>query len=164
MSGNKLTGVVLLGMVVLMAGGLYLAYRSSTPDTIKSTEEAKAVTQVVNKELGVVGINQGLQVTDFIIENGGSEELLLYDVTTSCMCTVAQVESGGVISPEFVMGKRSSHVMKVLPGSSATVKMIFDPAYHGPGGIGEVTRQVMMRTNDANQSMLVFTMSATVVQ
>ena len=164
MSNNRLTVGILVGMVALIVGGLYLAARLSTPTGVKMSQKVSASVTETTKERGDVGINEGLLITDFLISNTGSDPLALYDVTTSCMCTVAQVEMGSVISPEFRMGERSSYVANVPPGEAATIKLIFDPAFHGPNGLGSVTRQAMMRTNDPRQPKIVLTMSSNVVQ
>jgi hypothetical protein len=164
MSNNRLAIGILMGTAALIAGGFYLAARLSTPAGVKMSQNASAVVMGKTQERGDVSINQGLVITDFIIKNAGSDSLALYDVTTSCMCTVARVEVGSVVSPDFRMGERSSYVANIPPGDTATVKLIFDPAFHGPNGLGTVTREAMMRTNDPRQPKLVFAMSATVVQ
>lgn len=164
MSNNRLIFTILIGVVALMGSGVYLAAKLGTPANVRMNKDALLSVTETDKELGDISIDQDLVVTDFLIKNVGSESLALYNLTTSCMCTVVQVQIGDVISPEFKMGDRSTYVANVPPGEAATIKLIFDPAFHGPNGLGEVTRQAMMRTNDPREPKLVFTMSATVTR
>lgn len=47
--------------------------------------------------------------------------------------------------------------LTVKPGETVTVKAIFDPAAHGPSGVGPVERQIMISTNaDPGQITLQF--------
>lgn len=164
MSNNKLVIIILVSVLALVVVSSYVTNKFRTPEGVEASENARVEFGETRKDRGEVKINQGLLVTDFLIKNVGSDPLILYDVSTSCMCTVATIEIDGVSSPEFKMGERSSYTAMVLPGGTATVKLIFDPAFHGPNGVGPVTRQVMMRTNDSSQPKLEFIISATVVK
>jgi len=54
--------------------------------------------------------------------------------------------------------------MELLPGEQAQVEVVFDPAFHGPSGLGSITRQVVMDTSDPDRSRLEFSMRGLVVK
>ncbi len=164
MSDNKLLVGILLGSVALITGGVFLTTKLGTPTNVKLSNNARAAVAVTTKDWGDMGIDKGKVEADFPIKNTGSETLKLYNITTSCMCTLAHLTINSVDSPSFRMGDRSDYVADVAPGSTATLKVVFDPAFHGPNGVGPVQRQAIVETNDPQNSKLEFSMSGTVVR
>lgn len=163
MSSNKIILTVLAGTLLLVAAGVFLAGKTSTPSGVSRNSRASAVVDSATKDWGEIGINNGKVEAGFPIKNTGSDTLKLYNITTSCMCTLAHLTINGADSPSFRMGDRSSYVGEVAPGSEAVLKVVFDPAYHGPNGLGPVTRQALVETNDPQNPKLQFSMSGTVV-
>jgi len=80
------------------------------------------------------------------------------------MCTTAQLKTPEVISKKFVMHESSSDVIEVKPGETAELIVEFDPAFHGPSGVGLVTRTITMDTNDTKNSKLTFNLAGNVVK
>jgi hypothetical protein len=104
-------------------------------------------------------MKDGIVTKEFEIKNTGNQTLKLFNVSTSCMCTTAKFEG----SPEiFGMHTKSNSVKEVAPHQSTKLQVIFDPAFHGPSGIGPITRQVSVQTNDPDHTELDFTLTAMV--
>jgi len=80
------------------------------------------------------------------------------------MCTTAQVIIDGKSSPLFKMHQKSAWTGEVQPGKEAELKVIFDPAFHGPSGVGAMTRQIEVATNDKNNPKLEFMLKGVVVK
>jgi len=77
--------------------------------------------------------------------------LEIANIATSCMCTKAYLKQGDNKSEGFGMkGMSASSSWKgiIKPGQTAEIIADFDPTYHGPQGIGSVTRMVSFETND----------------
>jgi len=67
-------------------------------------------------------------------------------------------------SPKFKMHEKSSYVFEVNPGETAELIVEFDPAFHGPSGVGPITRTITMNTNDTKNSTLTFNLTGNVVK
>ena len=155
---------VLLTIALLGGGTFLLTGGSSGPARVTVSQSAKAFAQQRSYDFGQVSY-QGANVTrDFIIKNTGTDILRLMNIRTSCHCTKAQVIVNGETSPYFGMSGVSSWIGEIQPGKEGKLKVIFDPAYHGLGGVGPVSRLVNVETNDASNKNLEFSLTGTVTK
>lgn len=101
----------------------------------------------------------------FTIINSGTEPVTLSRITTSCMCTIAYLIDGARRLGPFGMpghgGPKGTLVETIPAGGSRDVEVIFDPAAHGPAGIGRISRAVFLE--DAKGEVKALKISATVV-
>lgn len=149
--------------LAIVGGGVWALQLTDSPSAPSAaTENARATLQEMKHDWGSVSMKDGTVTKTFTIANEGTEPLVLSDVTTSCMCTTAQLKLGGETSPVFDMHGKSSYTMSVPPQETAELEVIFDPAFHGPSGVGDITRIITVRTNDAASKELTFTLTATV--
>lgn len=158
----------LLGIIVVTAlvlgGVVYLG--SKIGATAQVTTDTKVAVAIENNQFdwGTIDINGGIVSKTFAIENKGTAPLKLYDTKTSCMCTTAQLSTPAETSKKFGMHEKTSSVFEVSPGETAELLVDFDPAFHGPSGVGPISRTVTMNTNDPNNQTLSFQLSANVVK
>lgn len=93
---------------------------------------------------GNIKINGGIVQTKFSLKNLSQETVKVAKVETSCMCTEASLKAGDQESPFFGMpghgGANPGWQAEITPGGEATLTVKFDPAAHGPEGLGKVTR------------------------
>jgi len=153
---------ILVATVAMFGGGVWLLGKAA-PDVALS-EAARAKVGETSFDWGEIAIDGGKATHTFEVKNEGEGVLKLYEVGTSCMCTTAQVKIGDKVSPYFGMHSASGWTGEVPSGETAKVEVVFDPAYHGPSGVGEITRQVKMRTNDSQMPEIVFRLAAEVVK
>ncbi|MEK7521904.1 MAG: DUF1573 domain-containing protein, partial [Patescibacteria group bacterium] len=113
---------------------------------------------------GRIDYSGGKVKANFSIKNQGGGTLKLRNVRTSCHCTQARVTIEGSASPYFGMNSVSSWVGEVAPAGEANLEVVFDPAYHGPGGIGPINRFVEVETSDKNNKKLEFVTRGIVVK
>ena len=110
-------------------------------------------------DFGRVPIDGGKVETLFNIVNEAPGEMRLLSVATSCGCTEAVAEFGdGSTVGSFdlpVDGQDSDAGRSVSAGESFKVRVVFDPAAHGPEGVGELMREVILATRDGAQTRLV---------
>jgi hypothetical protein len=167
MSDKKfLIGLVVVS-VLLIGGGLALAVRggnSAPASQIETKSLARAVLGETSYDWGEIGINNGNAEAFFTIKNEGADPLKLSNIITSCACTTAQLIMGDQQSPAFGMHNKSAYVFEVPPQGEAQLKVIFDPAYHGPNGVGPINREIKITTNDANQPVLKFIATGMVIR
>ncbi len=98
-----------------------------------------------------VSLRGGVVNTVMTIKNTGGSALVINDMETSCGCTSATVEKGGIEGPEFGMkGHGPSPVgwsETLQPGETALLNIYYDPAVH-PELRGAVTRAIALYSND----------------
>lgn len=159
--------IILLALVtiLILGGGVILISGSSTTSTgIIASAKAKASVLTTEYAWGNIPYGGGYAKKSFIIKNAGTDVLKLTNIKTSCHCTKANITIDGKESLYFGMSGASSWIGEVAPGKEATLNVVFDPAFHGPQGIGPVQRYISVETNDASNSKLTFTLTGTVIK
>jgi hypothetical protein len=162
----------LLLLLVAVSGGLGCtggAERSGTaqaghPRSLLEHERQQAESSLrsdqVSHDFGDIPIDGGVVETVFQVENDG-EETRLVAVYTSCGCTSAVLEfgDGSTVGPFGMPGHGDPlEIGRTLaPGESFLVKLAFDPAAHGPQGLGNVMRVVSLHTRGGATAELTIT-------
>lgn len=120
-----------------------LANVSSGPPATVASDESSF-------DFGQVSMASGKVSHLFKIKNTGGQNLDISKLYTSCMCTVATLISGGKKFGPFGMaghGFIPKINASVASGSEADVEVVFDPAAHGPAGVGPIQRVVYLETS-----------------
>lgn len=102
-------------------------------------------------DFGTISMARGKVRKEFQLKNTTSQTVLLTKLFTSCMCTKATLTVGGkTVGPFGMPGHAFIPSIKetLSPGVSATITAEFDPAAHGPAGVGTISRAVTLE-NDA---------------
>lgn len=158
-----LLAIVFLSLLVL-GGGVIFASKIGGKPEVAPNKEVKAQVSETNYSWGEIPIDGGNVKKNFPIKNAGQDILKVFNVKTSCMCTTTRVLIQEQLSPPFGMHSQSPWVGKIAPGEEAQLEIVFDPAYHGPSGLGPITREILLETNDPANSKLIFTLTGTVVK
>lgn len=154
-----------IGITVIVFGiVVFLGLRMNTTAKISTDNQVRMEIAENTYDWGTIDIDGGIVSTSFTIENKGSTPLKLYDVKTSCMCTTAQLKNTEQRSKKFGMHEKSSSVFEVKPRETAQLVVEFDPAFHGPSGIGPISRTVTMNTNSVDNPSLTFQLAGNVVK
>lgn len=143
---------VIVGTILFIGGLAFLMTKSSggssgkdsfIPNTEATNLEASPSGRM---DLGSISYGGGIVSKSFQIKNVSSSSVKLRKITTSCMCTKAKVKLGGRETKWYGMemnGDLNPLIDFDLPaGGTAEVVFNFDPAAHGPQGIGAVDRVV----------------------
>lgn len=103
-------------------------------------------------DLGEVTLNGGLVTKEYEIKNTSGQALKLKKIATSCMCTQAKVSVNGretkFFGMEHGMDKNPPITFEIASGEMAKVTVTFDPAAHGPQGVGPFERIVWLTFSD----------------
>ncbi len=150
--------------LVVLVGTIYFGGKAGKATQVSADSNVELSVESTNHSWGTIEYDGGTVAKTFSIGNTGTEIVRLYDVVTSCMCTTAQLITPEKSSGKFGMHSSSSEIYELKPGESAELKIEFDPAYHGPSGVGQVTRTVVVKTNAAKHPQLTFQLSALVVK
>lgn len=163
MSNSKIITGIIGASLLLLIGGVYFASKAPQPPEIQSSSQVNIDIEETSFNWGTIPLTGGKVEKIFIINNSGSDPLQLANVKTSCMCTQAQLIIDGQKSPNFGMHSNSSWSGEVESGKKAELKVIFDPAFHGPSGTGQISRVITVETNDQNNPTLEFRLTANVI-
>ncbi len=166
MKPNRLVIVISIVTLAILGLGVWLISRPASGSQLGATTSVggKAEVPVTSFDWGTINYGGGDVTAEFDIANSGVAPLKLSEVSTSCMCTTAQVIINDQNSPFFGMHQKSSWIGQIPVGGQAKLKVVFDPAFHGPSGVGPVTRQIVMTTNDPQHPKLEFNLKGTVVK
>lgn len=92
----------------------------------------------------------------FHFTNDGDEDLILTGAVTSCMCTSAYFElPDGSISPSFGMHGNETWSYAVKPGEEFELEVTFDPMAHGPNGVGQIQRGIILNSSAGDTELKV---------
>ncbi|MBI2042554.1 MAG: DUF1573 domain-containing protein [Candidatus Nealsonbacteria bacterium] len=136
--------IAVLGGTVLLMGGIIVMDKGGVQASGGQIELSPATI-----DLGTVSMANGNVKTTYQIKNIGKEALKIDRVWTSCMCTTAVLKLGDKTSPAFGMHDSSSlWSQEIQSGEEALLEVTFDPALHGPEGVGQLTRAIYLSTSD----------------
>ncbi len=154
----------LLITTLVLIGVAYGFVKVSQKQIVPPNGGAQAIVENTSVDWGQIQYNGGKVKATYRITNNGTETLKLFGATTSCACTSGTITTNGKVSPPFGMHDPMSGVIEVSPGKDATVEALFDPTFHGPGGIGPITRITTIQTNDPSYQTLSLQASGVVVK
>ena len=135
--------------ILVIIGVAFLLSKNSQSQAETPSEDISGLTvSPESYELGDVAINGGIVSKDYEVENSTSGKLTLKKIATSCMCTTASIQIGDKTTKFFGMeghGDANPPVNLEIPaGQKAKVTVKFDPAAHGPEGVGPFDRIVWL--------------------
>ncbi|OGK11299.1 hypothetical protein A2954_01930 [Candidatus Roizmanbacteria bacterium RIFCSPLOWO2_01_FULL_37_12] len=164
MSKSFIFGIIIFALVViggsyfLVAGGKQKSSKDLPPVyNSKDKEKPKVEVKEVTKDLGDMKVSDQ-KSADFSIKNIGSRELTLFNISSSCGCTVGQIIIEGKESREFGMHAQSDESFAISPDKSALVKVTYRPYIMPVSGL--VDREVFVETNDPENPRLTFKVTA----
>lgn len=102
-------------------------------------------------DFGTISMAAGKVSHKFWLGNEGAAPVAINRIYTSCMCTDAWLLTPASRKGPFGMpghGALPSVHERVFPGQKVQLEVVFDPAAHGPSGVGPVDRIVTVN-NDA---------------
>lgn len=158
----------LISIIVFTAAiigiGAFLTGDTSSKAVLGKTSGAKVNTPELEFSFGKIPLKGGLVKHAFGIKNTGTKELTIANLATSCHCTKVSFEYKNQKSPQFGMKGFSSSdwLGKLAPREEGKIVAVFDPAFHGPQGVGPISRIVSIETNDPDRPYIEFSFSANV--
>lgn len=145
---KKIKKIVLISLLaIFISGGIIFSLLRL------SSSEKKAKPKIVIKEMkydaGTVSMADGVVKHTYEIKNTGKGDLKINKIWTSCMCTSAILKVGDKKSPKFGMhDDRAFWSQTITSGQIGLLEVTFDPAFHGPQGVGSIDRVIYLSTND----------------
>ncbi|MDO8600986.1 MAG: DUF1573 domain-containing protein [bacterium] len=166
MQKNKKIIISLIAGMALLFGIAWVSGSFSSGEDDASLGGAEVSGALILEErsydFGAISMAAGKVTHEFIIKNNGTEPVEISKIYTSCMCTEASLKIGDVVRGPFGMPGHVAlpRVQEMLgAGEGAMLAVTFDPAAHGPAGVGRIERVVSVENSGAT---LEFNISATV--
>lgn len=163
---------MLLGLAILSAAaiafGIYNSQSKLTgsapsqggPTAHARTASASLASFAPVHNFGPVSMAAGKVAHTYMIGNTGASPVTIVGVQTSCMCTSATVVTGNGRFGPFGMaghGRMPTINESLAPGATAQVEVVFDPAAHGPAGVGRTERVITLETDRGAPLQLLLT-------
>lgn len=155
---------------IIIVGTLIFVNKDSNVATSSYIEYSASVLSATEDrfDFNLISMKDGNVTHQFEIRNDGKETVIIKKVYTSCMCTTALIiDSFNKKYGAFGMqghGISSKTNIEINAGESAFVEAIFDPAAHGPSGVGLVRRSIYIETNSAQSPKLELSFQAMVTR
>jgi hypothetical protein len=164
MHGNKVLYALIAVTIVAIAFGIWRSQQTAASTQTAPIERmARAGSLVSNgsfHDFGAISMAAGNVSHRYRIRNTGSEPLTIERIYTSCMCTRATLttSSGRAYGPFGMPGHGFVPLAnaRLAPGQEASVDIVFDPAAHGPSGMGRIERAITLQTAQARPLELRF--------
>ena len=149
-----------LGLIVILAWVARPGVSQNEP-SVEGTSVSAGTLEVKEStyDFGTISMKAGEVSHIFKIKNVGSDPVVIAKIYTSCMCTTALLKSGEKEFGPFGMPGHGSIPridQTINPGEEASVEVVFDPAAHGPAGVGKIQRSVTIEQNGAKSVELSF--------
>lgn len=147
--------IISIGVIVLFLVGLVLLGGSSAKDAtthgtaslVEPDSSAALRTELSFYDFGTISMGAGKVTREFAFKNASDKAVTLGKLYTSCMCTeVTLVKGGKKIGPFGMPGHGSLPALgeTMEAGEEGVLEVVFDPAAHGPAGIGKAERAVYL--------------------
>ena len=107
-------------------------------------------------DFGNISMAAGIVSHEFKVKNAGDGDAVVSQIYTSCMCTSAIFFNGEIRFGPFGMaghGFIPKFNGKISVGEEAIIKVDFDPAAHGPAGVGPIERAVYLVQKNGDQPL-----------
>lgn len=163
MDNIKETLIIVGVTVFLFSGIIWLATPAPAPESAGHEHEnlvanVSAVLAVngPNYDFGPISMAKGKVSHLYSAKNTSSEPMNLVKLYTSCMCTSATLIIDGVRKGPFGMPGHAAIPtlnLTIPAGKEFQVEAVFDPAAHGPAGVGTIARTVTLETSTGSAKM-----------
>ena len=163
---NKTTVIGIIIAIAVLGGIVWTARPNSENNTasVPLSSAGTLKTKEANFDFGQISMAAGKVKHAFKIENTGGGPVTVEKMYTSCMCTEALLVTDGPstgsgqakqFGPYGMPGHGFAPKINatINPGEEATVEVVFDPAAHGPAGVGPIERAVYLETPTGTEEL-----------
>lgn len=167
-STRRLVIVMSIFVIALVVLAWWASPRTDSPSEGTVAAETDVIGTLVAEDgaydFGTVSMAAGKVSYTYRVSNKSESPVLVAKLYTSCMCTEASLVAGDTRKGPFGMpghGYVPRLNQTIQPGEEVGIEVVFDPAAHGPAGVGRVDRVIYLEQADGSKP-LQLTFSATV--
>jgi len=160
-------GIVILGGVIIASrpdGVTGKPVNVEPAQSVPASSNGRLATLQTKYDFGTVSMAKGKVTHRYAVKNMGAEPVVIHKLYTSCMCTTAALVKNGKTSEAYSMPGHTPVPVIDVPINSQEdifVEVVFDPAAHGPAGVGPIERVVTLENNAGQPLELGFTAMVT---
>ncbi|OHA58382.1 MAG: hypothetical protein A2370_01560 [Candidatus Vogelbacteria bacterium RIFOXYB1_FULL_42_16] len=151
---NKNIIISVIVAIIVLTGLLWWGRPNQKPaqsETVNTENtEAKSVLVASEKlyDFGTISMKNGDVTKEFTVTNPTDQDIVVPSLVTSCMCTKAFiVKSNGKTKGPFGMpgmGYVPPANETIKAGESRIIRVVYDPNAHGPAGVGQIDRFIIL--------------------
>lgn len=159
----KWAALFTVAITTLLVGGFISLSNQATQQNALPTPPSLLTAKHGEFDFGQISMAKGKVSHTYELTNAGDRPESIASTETSCMCTEATLKfsNGQQHGPFGMPGHGGAHhhmePVMVKPGESVQVEVVFDPTAHGPTGVGKITREIMVKTDEGRVTTLAFT-------
>lgn len=134
------------------------------PQVLGQSTPGALVAEETSYNFGTISMAAGKVKKVFTVKNTGAGPITISKLYTSCMCTTASLQTAaGAFGPFGMPGHGFIPGIKavIAPNETAQVEVVFDPAAHGPAGVGRIDRLISLESRDAATLQLAISANVT---
>jgi len=159
--GAFLMVIAMIVAVIAAKPGHEPVAQSAAGSAVAATHPAAALAARETRfDFGQISMAAGNVSHRYWFKNEGEAPVLIQRIYTSCMCTTATLVKGARVIGRFGMaghGPLPEVNQSLEPGETAYMDVAFDPAAHGPAGLGRTERVVTIEPRTGEPLQLGFT-------
>ena len=149
-----ITIFAVIGLALLMWWGKSVQDPISGDSNFTANQESPLITSERLYDFGTISMASGNVTKIFEVTNSTVKDIIIESVVTSCMCTVAYIETKDGEKGPFGMPGHGGQVPKVneiiKAGETRNVRVVYDPNAHGPAGVGQIDRLITIADSFGN--------------
>ncbi|MBI2004917.1 DUF1573 domain-containing protein [Patescibacteria group bacterium] len=159
--------IIGIGIGILVFGGLVWIARPDVQNTSSAISNSNGTLTVEGEsyyDFGSISMAAGKVKHTFKIKNTSEEAVVISKMYTSCMCTTAILAIGSKqFGPYGMPGHGATPLINqtISPNEEASIEVVFDPAAHGPAGVGRIQRVATLENNAGQPVELQFSATVT---
>ncbi|PJE58536.1 MAG: hypothetical protein COU81_00135 [Candidatus Portnoybacteria bacterium CG10_big_fil_rev_8_21_14_0_10_36_7] len=148
---NNKTLIIIIILIILGFGVLiwWASLNQENNSSVLGTNNSQSVLTASEKvyDFGTISMKDGKVEKVFKVTNSSAQDITISSIVTSCMCTVAYLETAdGERGPFGMPGHGLVPKVNETIGAGETreVKVVYDPNAHGPAGVGNIDRFITL--------------------
>ena len=139
---------IIIGTVVMLGGLIWVGQPADSNDQDGSGTTFLLKSEEKLFDFGTISMAKGKVSHEFKVTNESDQPITLKKIHTSCMCTatnfILNQKKYGPFGMQGMGGGVTSANVTINPGESAMAEAIYDPAAHGPAGVGPIDRFIYL--------------------
>jgi hypothetical protein len=156
---NKKAVIIIIVVIAAILGFMAWGYdRMAGPTTAQLSEKSSLTASEVLYDFGTISMASGTVDHKFQITNPTDKDITITNLETSCMCTTAFfVNADGSKTGPFGMpgmGGATAANETIPAHGTQNIDVVFDPAAHGPAGVGDIDRTIDATEKDGGTLQL----------
>lgn len=151
---NKNYIIIGVAIIILASFLIWLVMSARSDDNVVQFKDQSLSADNSAYDFGNISMSNGKVIYEFKIKSSADSQIK--KIYTSCMCTEAEMILGDKkLGPFGMPGHRAVPIINqpIGAGEEFIIRAIFDPAAHGPAGLGKMQRQIYIEEQEVKKPL-----------